>query len=147
MNAGLLVTQVGWAAAIVGSLVCMLVIPIQSVIGRLLSRVKRTILPIIDERIRLMAEILAAIKLVKLYNWEASFMSQVETVRAREMTGLRKISLAKGINNAWALWSAPLVAFVTFSICVAVEPADKFNPTSAFTALALFNVRALATVG
>jgi ABC-type multidrug transport system fused ATPase/permease subunit len=143
VNAGLLVQQVGWAAAIIGSAVCLLVIPVQTVIGRLIGSIKRATLPVTDERVRLMHEILSAIKLVKLYNWEKSFMKQTEQTREREMVGLRKVSISKGLNNAWAMWSAPLVAFVTFSICTAVEPAGKFNATSAFTALALFNVRLL----
>jgi hypothetical protein len=60
----LLIQQLGWVAALCGTVTALLVMPAQSVMGRLIGRIKRNTLPLTDERVRLMAEIIGSIKFV-----------------------------------------------------------------------------------
>jgi hypothetical protein len=57
------------------------------------------------------------------------------------MAGLTKIAILKGLNLGIALISGPLTAFVAFSISVTMG--YPFEASTAFTTLALFNVRIL----
>lgn len=52
-----------------------------------------------DSRIRLMSEILAGIKVLKLYAWEKSFLEQVERIRKDELRLVWKIACLHALST------------------------------------------------
>lgn len=52
-----------------------------------------------DSRIKLMSEILAGIKVLKLYAWEPSFLEKVEGIREDELRLLRKSAYLQAIST------------------------------------------------
>lgn len=52
-----------------------------------------------DSRIKLMSEILAGIKVLKLYAWEPSFSEKVEGIREDELRLLRKSAYLQAIST------------------------------------------------
>jgi hypothetical protein len=52
-----------------------------------------------DKRVRLMSEILTAIRLVKLYAWETSFAEKVALIRKKEVREILKQGVIKVFNH------------------------------------------------
>jgi len=59
-------------ATLSGVSILVVFLPLQGIIGKVISKVKATAMKTVDQRVRLMSEILTAIKLIKLYAWESS---------------------------------------------------------------------------
>jgi len=77
----LLVLETGWMPAVIGiSVELAIYVPLQVFIGKYMTTKRRDIARITDRRVRAMNEILGAMKLVKLYNWEKSFTDRVRSL-------------------------------------------------------------------
>lgn len=64
----LLYQQIGWAV-FVGIATIVLLMPVQAFIAKFFTKNKALKLEAMDQRIRLMNEVLSGIKIVKLYGW------------------------------------------------------------------------------
>lgn len=80
---------------------------------------------------------LKAMKFVKLYCWEMIFAEKSKHVRGDEMKGLRKSSIAKGLNMAWAMLGPLMVTFVTLSTYVGLG--GTLTASQSFVTIALIN--------
>lgn len=74
----LVIFEVGIISSVVGFAFFVVMYPLQTHIGKQISKIRRRTIPITDTRVRLMSEILTAIRLVKLYCWERSFSDKVK---------------------------------------------------------------------
>ncbi|KDR65747.1 hypothetical protein GALMADRAFT_232908 [Galerina marginata CBS 339.88] len=127
----------GWAA-FVGVAIMIVSIPLNTFIARILKRMQEQQMKNRDKRTRLMSELLANIKSIKLYAWEYSFIRKISEVRNnQELKMLRKI----GIYTSWnmALWSGIplLVAFSSFATA-AVTSSKPLTSDIIFPAISLF---------
>ncbi len=61
---------------------------------------RRRALPFTDRRTSLMNEIVSAIRLVKMYAWEESFLERVKEARAQEVKHLRKAAFVQSFSLA-----------------------------------------------
>ena len=85
-----------WFVCEIHSLTIQLILaPIQFAIGKASGDLRRETIKITDERIGLMDEILASIKLIKLYAWEGSFARKTADIRDRERALLQKSAIIK----------------------------------------------------
>ena len=75
----LLYLQVG-LSFLAGLAFCVVIIAINQALTVLISRVFKKYMDCKDERIRLMSEILAGIRVIKLYAWERIFKNKVSTI-------------------------------------------------------------------
>ena len=64
-----------------------------------------------DKRVKQMNEVLQGIKVVKLYNWEESFMASIMSARALEMNKLKVIAGIRSVNGAFMM-ASPGVNFI-----------------------------------
>ncbi|KXS22414.1 hypothetical protein M427DRAFT_130101 [Gonapodya prolifera JEL478] len=92
-----------------------------------------------DERIKIMDELLGAIKVIKLYAWEKLFIGRVEKVRDLEIALKRKIAGLMAL--LFLTWSTTpfVVALTAFSIYSVIETAP-LTSSKIFVSLALFNM-------
>lgn len=161
MIMGLLFMYMG-VACIPGVVLVSSFFLLQGFVGKVISNIKAKSMVTIDHRIRLMNEILVAIKLIKLYAWESctflfllstpvtiltkspnpnihpAFFKSISEGRDKELKTLRKIANWKLINTVCGI-SVPIIAgglsFVTYSAL-----GNTFQPTMAFATLSLFNM-------
>ena len=91
----LLYLQVG-LSFLAGLAFCIVVIAINQVLTVLISRVFKKYMDCKDERIKMMSEILAGIRVIKLYAWERIFKNKVSIET-------QSIYVGYGIHNAFAL--------------------------------------------
>jgi ABC-type multidrug transport system fused ATPase/permease subunit len=105
-------------SALVGIAVMIIAIPAQFYFMMKLMRERQGMVKDTDKRIKQMNEILQGIKVVKLYNWENSFISSIENSRANEMNRLKHVSALKAANGAIMMATPAMVAtcaFLTYS--------------------------------
>lgn len=105
-------------------------------IKRLFIR-RRAINQITDQRVSLTQEILQAVRFVKYFGWESSFLERIGDIRKREIRAIQVLLAMRNGINAVSM-SLPIFAsmlsFITYSL--SLHPLD---PAPIFSSLALFN--------
>ncbi|KAF8074805.1 multidrug resistance-associated ABC transporter [Lyophyllum atratum] len=132
-----LYSLLGWAA-FVGVGIMIFSIPLNTFIAGILKRMQEQQMKNRDKRTRLMSELLANIRSIKLYAWEFSFMRKISDTRNnQELRMLRKIGLVTAGNMA--LWSGIplLVAFSSFATA-AMTSSTPLTSDVIFPAISLF---------
>ncbi|KAG0096002.1 hypothetical protein BGZ93_005137 [Podila epicladia] len=139
----MLYQQIGWSV-FVGLATIFLMLPIQAVIGKLFTKAKSLKLEAMDERIRLMNEILSGIKIVKLYGWEDSFRDRVAVFRHRELNKLKTIGRAFSFMSIMFSSMPLFVAMVSFSVYATVGGENfgpgNMSPQKVFVSISLFGM-------
>lgn len=105
-------------SALVGIVVMIIAIPAQFYFMMKLMKERQGMVKDTDKRIKQMNEILQGIKVVKLYNWEKSFIESIEKSRANEMDRLKRVSSLRAANGAIMMATPAAVAtaaFLTYS--------------------------------
>uniref|UniRef100_A0A2P2I628 Multidrug resistance-associated protein 5-like n=1 Tax=Hirondellea gigas TaxID=1518452 RepID=A0A2P2I628_9CRUS len=100
--------------ALCGMLAFLLFYPLQYGISRLTGVLRRRTVTVTDERVRLMNELLACIKLIKMYAWEDSFASAIDEVRQKEKVLLEKSAYVQSVSLAMAPTVPVIAAILTF---------------------------------
>jgi len=135
----LIYRQVG-NATWVGIAYMVLLMPVNTWVFAVVGKMRRKVLKHSDARVKMMNEILTGIRIIKFYAWERPFGREVETVRAKEMDALTKMSYVVAVGFSIILLSTPIVqpifVFVTY---VNIQP-DPLTAATAFTTVALFNL-------
>lgn len=136
----LLYSLVGAKPTAASCALLVVLVPLNLVIIRYLKRLSKTQMHFKDLRSRTMAEILTAIKLIKLYGWEEPMGERLHNVRVnQELANLKRIRTVNiGGSFVWLLipfWLS-FVTFATFSLTLATPlTSDIVFPT-----LALLNM-------
>ncbi|PIL25024.1 ATP-binding cassette transporter [Ganoderma sinense ZZ0214-1] len=127
----------GWPA-FVGVAVMIVSVPLNTVIARFLKRIQEQQMKNRDKRTRLMSELLANIRSIKLYAWENAFIRWISNVRNdQELKMLRKIGIVNALNNS--LWTGVplLVAFSSFAVA-AYTSDSPLTSDKIFPAISLY---------
>lgn len=82
--------------------------------ANILSRFRSKSILLTDNRLRLMAEILPAMRVIKMYCWEKPFAMLVNLARRLEIIKIRHSMILRSINLAIFFVSNKLIAFVCF---------------------------------
>ncbi|KAF9962914.1 Canalicular multispecific organic anion transporter 2 [Modicella reniformis] len=139
----MLYEQLGWSVFIgLGTVVALT--PFNIFIARFFMRAKSKKLEAMDQRVRLMNELLIGMKVIKLYGWDDSFKDRVSVFRRRELGTLRKIGV---FHTFLAIMfnSAPLIiALVSFTVFATHGGEDggpgDVNPRRIFVSISLFTM-------
>ena len=98
---------------------------------------RRAINKITDQRVSLTQEILQAVRFVKYFGWESSFLERIGDIRKREIRSIQiLLSIRNGINAVSMSLPifASMLSFITYSLSQ-----HALNPAPIFSSLALFN--------
>ncbi|XP_067119202.1 ATP-binding cassette sub-family C member 4-like [Centruroides vittatus] len=101
-------------AILVGISVILLYVPLQIVLGKLYSKFRLQAAVLGDERLNLLNEIIAGMRLVKMYTWELPFASLIEKIRKKEMKKVKMFIYARGIPLTLGYPVSRLFTCVTF---------------------------------
>lgn len=124
-------------SALSGFALLVIGIPFLTKAIKFLFHRRREINKITDQRVSLTQEILSAVRFVKYFGWESSFLGRIGEIRKRE---IRKIQVLLAVRNAINAVSmslpifASFLSFITYSLTQHV-----LNPAPIFSSLALFN--------
>ena len=132
----LLVVNLTYSAVAGIALLAIAVPLITKAIKNLFAR-RQAINKITDKRVSLTQEILQAVKFVKYFGWESSFLERIGDIRKREVQAIQILLTIRSAINAVSM-SLPIFAsmlsFITYSL--SKHPLD---PAPIFSSLALFN--------
>ena len=135
---GLVYMRLGISAALGAILGAFIIIPLQFLVGKLMSDNNKKILETEDKRLQLSAEALQCMKTVKLNCWEDFVRGRIEEERNRELKCLRKDSIFWSVMAFFASISTLFVTTITVGIFIGIED-HTFTAANLFTAMALFN--------
>ncbi|KAF9143708.1 hypothetical protein BGX30_014957 [Mortierella sp. GBA39] len=139
----LLYLQLGWSCfGGVGTVI--LVMPMQLWIAKRLSRARDEKLTAMDNRIRLINEVLSGVKIVKLYGWESSFRDKIAVFRQLELAILHTIGVIFSYMNILFSSMTLLMALVSFSLYATVGgpgfTPGEINSQTIFVSVTLFGL-------
>ncbi|XP_055606101.1 ATP-binding cassette sub-family C member 4-like isoform X1 [Uranotaenia lowii] len=101
----LLYYEVGWAGPL-GMVVVFLATPLQSLLGKTVSKLRMQTAFKTDERVRLMDEIISGINVIKLYAWEKPFAKLISEARRAELRIVLKSGLIWGLFMTFQLFTS-----------------------------------------
>lgn len=124
-------------SALAGFGLIIIAMPILSRTIKVLFARRKAINKITDQRVSLTQEILQAVRFVKYFGWETSFLERLGGIRQREIGAIQVLLAIRNAINAIAMSLpvfASMLAFITFSLTN-----HRLNPAYVFSSLALFN--------
>ncbi|KAJ5480698.1 hypothetical protein N7539_006592 [Penicillium diatomitis] len=104
---------------------------------RFLIKRRRNINKITDQRVSLTQEILQAVRFVKFFGWESSFLGRLKDLRRREISSIQTLLAVRNAILSVSM-SIPVFASMLAFITYALTNHD-LNPARVFSSLALFN--------
>ncbi|KAF5283719.1 hypothetical protein FQR65_LT13754 [Abscondita terminalis] len=135
--------EVGYSA-IFGVIFILLFIPLNFLLGKLLSTYRSKSAQRTDERIRLMNEIILGISIIKMYTWEKPFTELVATYRRLEIKAIRVVTYIKLINSMLFNLNTRIAIFLTMVVYVLVR--GNLNARQVFILTGFYNIIRLSMV-
>ncbi|KAA3460958.1 ABC transporter C family member 12-like isoform X5 [Gossypium australe] len=145
INAMVLLYQQLGVAALLGSLILVLIVPLQTVVVSKMQKMTKQRLEWTDRRINLTNEILSAVDIVKFYAWEKCFQSRVHNIRNDELSWLQRAQLLSAVHieqhtsccNSSFIWDVHFSWWgsdtskgihITFIVCIATNSSEECLP-------------------
>ncbi|XP_035377481.1 multidrug resistance-associated protein 5 isoform X1 [Electrophorus electricus] len=123
--------------AIVGSVIFIIFYPCMMLASRLTAYFRRKCVAVTDRRVRLMNEILASVKFIKMYCWESAFASNISEVRKEERGILEQAGYVQSLTTGVAPIAVVIASVCTFTLHMALG--NELTAAQAFTVVAVFN--------
>ncbi|KAI1321343.1 Multidrug resistance-associated protein 1 [Mortierella claussenii] len=105
----------GWSM-IAGFLGMLLLLPLQAWQARVFESIQDEKLTAMDQRVRLTIEVLAGIRVVRLYGWSAAFLKRILSIRQRELEALRRIGIVQAFMSIVFISSSLIISLITFGV-------------------------------
>jgi ABC-type multidrug transport system fused ATPase/permease subunit len=124
------------ASILPGLAVMAVFLPLQYFLGMVVAFRKKKLALVSNRRISLMEEIMRAIKLIKIYGWEASFFKNLNAIREEERNLTAKINVVQATILGLIFCLPPIVSLAVFGT---QEATGTIEPVLVFTTLSFFN--------
>ncbi|KAI9834194.1 MAG: hypothetical protein M1838_005549 [Thelocarpon superellum] len=124
-------------SALAGFAILVIGTPILTRAIKSLFRRRRAINKVTDQRVSLTQEILQAVRFVKYFGWEQSFLERLGEIRNREIHAIQILLAIRNAINAVSM-SLPIFASMLSFITYALT-SHALDPSRIFSSLALFN--------
>ncbi|NWH91829.1 MRP4 protein, partial [Aegithalos caudatus] len=123
-------------SCLAGMAVLIILLPVQTCIGRLFSSLRSKTAALTDVRIRTMNEVISGMKIIKMYAWEKSFAELVNGLRRKEIAMVMKSSYLRGLNLASFFVASKITVFMTFMAWVLLG--NVISASKVFVAVSLY---------
>ncbi|KAF9997077.1 Multidrug resistance-associated protein 1 [Entomortierella chlamydospora] len=139
----LLYKFLGWSM-IAGFLGLLAFLPIQTWQAKLFEGSQGDKLNAMDQRIRLTTEVLAGMRVVRLYGWSAAFLKRILSIRQTELNALRRIGIVQTFMSVSFISSSLIISLITFGVYSLwggphFTP-GKLTPQTVFVSMTLFSM-------
>ncbi|XP_019646601.1 PREDICTED: multidrug resistance-associated protein 4-like isoform X1 [Branchiostoma belcheri] len=115
----------------------LLLLPVQTLLGRLFSKIRAETAKRTDNRVRTMNEIISAIRVIKMYTWEKPFSKLIAQYRKLEVDKVLQASYCQSFNNGFFFCASKVILFFTFMSYVLLG--NTIVASKVFVAITLFN--------
>ncbi|KAK7479006.1 hypothetical protein BaRGS_00029767, partial [Batillaria attramentaria] len=123
-------------SVLAGFAVLILLIPVQGTMGKLFSKLRRKTAVHTDERVKVMNEIIAGMRVIKMYCWEKPFGEIVEKIRSQEIERIRYARFTQALILAPNFFSVKLILLLTFLAFTLSQGA--MTPEHVFVTISLY---------
>uniref|UniRef100_A0A673TNA9 Multidrug resistance-associated protein 4 n=1 Tax=Suricata suricatta TaxID=37032 RepID=A0A673TNA9_SURSU len=123
-------------SCLAGMAVLIILLPLQSCIGKLFSSLRNKTATFTDVRIRTMNEVITGIRIIKMYAWEKPFSDLVTSLRRKEISKILRSSYLRGMNLASFFVASKIILFVTFTTYVLLG--NVITASHVFVAVSLY---------
>lgn len=123
--------------SLLGNLVILLYCPIMAIVASLTSTLRINVACITDNRIGLINQVLASIKLIKMYAWEETFAKCIEDVRYAEEKIHRKAVFLQSVG--WATSNVILMLASMSTIYGYVLCGSTLTSSQAFVLMSVYS--------
>nr|KAF6427059.1 ATP binding cassette subfamily C member 4 [Rousettus aegyptiacus] len=123
-------------SCLAGMAILIILLPLQSCIGKLFSSLRSKTAAFTDMRIRTMNEVITGIRIIKMYAWEKSFAELITNLRRKEISKVLRSSYLRGMNLASFFVGSKLIIFVTFTVYVLLG--NVITASRVFVTVALY---------
>lgn len=138
VNLTLLFVTLGPAAA-AGVAVLIVLVPLQTLMGKLFTVFQRRLMSATDKRLDAVTEVISYIKLIKYNSWQTKFLERMDGTRKVELDALAQRFAIMTLSNL-LVWATPVfVTSTAFGVHVLVYK-QPLTPDRAFASLVLFNM-------
>lgn len=127
-------------AVFAGVLAMIVFMPLVAILVRMIKTAQLKLANVQDKRVQHMGEILSGIKVIKLYAWENSFISNLFGFRKQELEHIVKIYNLDAIQVFFWTTSPFVVAICTFAVYIASNSSNVLTAEKAFVSITLFNL-------
>ncbi|XP_058404363.1 ATP-binding cassette sub-family C member 4 isoform X3 [Diceros bicornis minor] len=132
-------------SCLAGMTVLIIILPLQSCLGKLFSSFRSKTAAFTDVRIRTMNEVITGIRIIKMYAWEKPFAELISSLRRKEISKILRSSYLRGMNLASFFISSKIIIFVTFTTYVLLG--NVITASRVFVAMTLYGaVRVTVTL-
>eukprot|EP00613_Pedinella_sp_CCMP2098_P078228 CAMPEP_0171937264 /NCGR_PEP_ID=MMETSP0993-20121228/34464_1 /TAXON_ID=483369 /ORGANISM="non described non described, Strain CCMP2098" /LENGTH=1150 /DNA_ID=CAMNT_0012578599 /DNA_START=238 /DNA_END=3686 /DNA_ORIENTATION=+ len=130
----LLVNLVG-VAIVPGIAMLLLCTPVQGMVIGLQHKLQKQVMEKSDARVKLVNEVLQGVRVVKYYNWEASFESRLSQARAEEVALIKRLATLNALNSA-LMTTVPMLMLIAMLVTYSLTGGDM-APETVFVAVSL----------
>ncbi|XP_027249742.1 multidrug resistance-associated protein 4 isoform X3 [Cricetulus griseus] len=123
-------------SCLAGMAVLVVLLPLQSCIGKLFSSLRSKTAAFTDARIRTMNEVITGMRIIKMYAWETSFAELITSLRRKEISKILGSSYLRGMNMASFFIANKIILFVTFTTYVLLG--NQITASHVFVAMTLY---------
>ncbi|CAM1312044.1 ABCC4 (predicted) [Pycnogonum litorale] len=109
------------ALAGAGTIIFILVVPIQLVLGRKIVQIRSKVSLLSDERVKLMNDILRGMKVIKMYAWENCFAKAMSNRRIAECLAFKQTMMVRSINLGFLQMTIKIVMLLIISVLMQYE--------------------------
>ncbi|XP_067131124.1 ATP-binding cassette sub-family C member 4-like, partial [Centruroides vittatus] len=103
----------GWTI-LMGFLIIFLFVPIQFALSKVYSKLRLQAAILADERLNLLNEMIADMRLIKMYTWELPYAALIENIRLKEMKKIRMFLYVSGISYILSYPISKLFTLLSF---------------------------------
>lgn len=96
-----------------------------------------------DQRITMMREVLTNMKMVKYYAWEDAYEKNIQDIRSKEISRVRRMQMLRNFLIAMAMSLPNIASLITFLSMYKVNNDARTNPAKVFSSLSLFQILSL----
>lgn len=134
---GLLVWQLG-AAGLVALGVLVVLVPVTRIVARRVVTLDETIMTKRDERVSLVSQAVAGIRIVKYFAWEERFCAEIEAIRGHEIAARRQLMVTEGYSLLFYAGTTIVMALGSFGSYVLLG--HELNAPLVFSCVFLFSL-------
>ncbi|XP_029376380.1 ATP-binding cassette sub-family C member 2 isoform X2 [Echeneis naucrates] len=127
-------------SVLAGLAVMVLMVPVNGLLATKARKIQIENMKYKDKRLKIINEILNGIKILKLYAWEPSFQTQVESIRGQELKVMKTFAYLTSVSTFIFSCAPALVSLATFAVFVGVSSENVLTAEKAFTSISLFNI-------
>jgi ATP-binding cassette subfamily C (CFTR/MRP) protein 4 len=127
-------------ASLGGVVVIILHVPLQYVFGKLFSHLRAVATVFTDVRVQSMEELIAGIRIVRMFAWEAPYKKAIMENRKKELSKVRHAFFIRSANFSIFSVAHALIMVAVIGILFAIDDRERITADNIFASLALFYV-------